>query len=211
MEAGMSEIGADAVRKAVIGLSENGGLISPAMIRGALGLTSDDQRIRWVVRDMVKRGELTRVETGQYRYNPDGKEDARRKADFYPRIWRAIRSAKPGFTLQDIALVTRVSYSHVRKYSNFLIETGFLAKHGKQGNTRKYRATNLARETRETPYPPRRIADPFEREKNAGLAMVRLFLLGDPYQTATREKILSHCRTIQARFEKSESEAEEAP
>lgn len=200
-------ITAETVRSAIIGLVDNGAeYVTPVLVREALGLPTDDPRVRCTLRDMVKRRELERLEKGKYRYNPAARDDSRRDSEFYPRIWRAIRSARPGFTLQDIALVTRVSYSHVRKYSNFLEEAGYLARYGMSGQRRQWRATQLAQDTPEAPYPPRKIKDPFEQEKSLALGVVQAFLLRDPYQPLVRAKIVDNCRAILARFEKEEEE-----
>ena len=197
----------DTVRSTIVGLVEGGAeYVTPVLVREALGIQGEDQRIQWALRDMTKRGELERFEARKYRYNPAAREESRRESDFYPRIWRAIRSAKPGFTLQDIALVTRVSYSHVRKYSNFLEEAGYFARYGMSGQRRQWRATQLAQDTPEAPYPPRKIKDPFEQEKSLALGVVQAFLLRDPYQPAVRGKIIDNCRAILARFEKEASE-----
>jgi hypothetical protein len=201
-------ITAETIRSAIVGLVENGAeYVTPVLIREALGLKQDDPRVRCALRDMVKRRELERIEIGKYRYNPAARDESRRDSEFYPRIWRAIRSDKPGFTLQDIALVTRVSYSHVRKYANFLEEAGYLARYGMAGQRRKWRATRLAQDTPEAPYPPRKIKDPFEREKNLALGLVQAFLLRDPYQPLVRGKIVENCRAILARFEKEDQDA----
>ncbi len=204
----MSErLSAKVVRAAVVGLIEGGAAaVSPALVCEALGEKRADPRVQGIMGDMARRGELERIGTAQYRYNPEALEGSRRDSEFYPRIWRAIRSAKPGFTLQDIALVTRVSYSHVRKYSNFLEEAGHLARYGMSGQRRQWRATQLAQDTPEAPYPPKKIKDPFEREKNMALGVVQAFLLRDPYQPAVRTKIVENCRAILARFEKEDSE-----
>ena len=203
----MSEkLTAEVVRSAIAGLVEGGAAaVSPALVREALGLAPGDPRVQGIMGDMMQRGELERTGTAQYRYHPEAREESRRESEFYSRIWRAIRSAKPGFTLQDIALVTRVSYSHVRKYSNFLEEAGFLARFGVDGQRRKWRATQLAQDTPAAPYPPKRIKDPFEREKNCALAVVQAFLLRDPYQPAVKAKIVESCRAILDRFEKEEA------
>lgn len=200
-------ITAETVRSAIAGLVKAGTeYVTPGLIREALGLKKDDKRVRYALRDMIERGELKRFETGKYSYHPEAWEESRREADFYPRIWRAVRSEKPGFTLHDIALVTRVSYSHVRKYSNFLEEAGYIARFGMAGQRRKWRATPLAQDTPATPYPPRKVKAPFEQEKSLALGVVQAFLLRDPYQPLVRAKIIENCRAILARFEKEEEE-----
>lgn len=202
-------LSAKVVRAAVVGLIEGGAeAVSPALVCEALGEKRADPRVQGIMGDMVRRGELERIGTAQYRYHPEALDDSRRDSEFYPRIWRAIRSDKPGFTLQNIALLTRVSYSHVRKYANFLEDAGFIARHGMDGQRRRWRATQLAQDTPEAPYPPKKIKDPFEREKNLALGMVQAFLLRDPYQPAVRTKIIENCRAILARF-KEEEESED--
>ncbi|KHK02798.1 ATP-binding protein [Desulfovibrio sp. TomC] len=122
------------------------------------------------------------------------------------RIWRAIRSAKPGFSWTDIAQVSRVSYTHTRKYGQWLLDEAFVERHGRKGATYLFRATLRAKDTVETPYPPQDVTDPFEVERNAACRLVRSFMERDPYQPAVRGKIIDNCRAILARFEKEEQE-----
>ncbi|UJX42992.1 hypothetical protein K9F62_10065 [Desulfovibrio sp. JY] len=198
---------ADRVRLVIQGLSVGGKqTVAYPLIYEAL-VCSDEPakaRVRRQVNEMVKRRELLRVEDGVFRFNPDTEE--KRSGEFYQRVWRAIRSAKPGFAYQDLATVSRVSYDHVRKYCQWLAEAGFLERHGMRGQTHLFRATEAARDRVDTPWPPRKIRDPFETEKRAALDVVRLFLTRDPYQPAIRGKIVENCQAILARFQKEEEE-----
>jgi len=198
---------ADRVRLVIQGLSVGGKKnVTNALVFEALGCAIEPEkaRVRRQINDMVRRQELTRVEDGVFTYNP--KAVGKRQAEYLHRIWRAIRSAKPGFGCKDLASVTRASYTHVMRYCAWLKEDGYLEPHGMRGQTRLYRATEKARQQVETPFPPRRLNDPFDSPKREALELVRLFLMGDPYQPAVRTKIVENCRAILARFEKEESE-----
>lgn len=198
---------ADRVRLVIQGLSVGGKqTVTHQLLFEALGCSDEPakSRVRRQVNDMARRQELIRVEDGVFRFNPHAV--GKQQGEFLQRVWRAIRSAKSGFSYQDLASVTRVSYDHVRRYCLWLAEEGYVGRHGMRGAAQLFRATEKARQQIETPYPPRRINDPFEAEKRSALELVRLFLLHDPYQPAMRAKIVDNCRAILARFEKEEEE-----
>lgn len=196
----------DRVRLIIQGLTVNGKeTVTNALLYEAMGLTveADKAKLRSRIGDLVKRGELSRITDGKYRYVPKARI---KSGEFYQRAWRAIRSAKPGFSWTDIAQVSRVSYSHVRKYGQWLIEEGFVERHGCKGTTFLFRATLRAAETVETPYPPQDFTDPFEVERNAACRLVRAFMERNPYRSTVRAKIVENCRAILARFEKEDAE-----
>lgn len=196
---------ADRVRMVIQGLSVSGKQnVTNALLFEALACEDEPAkaRVRRQVNEMVRRQELTRVEDGVFRFNPHAV--GKRQGEFLQRIWRAVRSAKPGFSYQDLASVTRVSYDHVRRYCLWLAEEGFLERHGMRGPSQLFRATEKTRQQIATPYPPRRINEPFEAEKRSALDLTRLFLLKDPYQPAVQAKIIENCRAILDRFQKEE-------
>ncbi|NDY55583.1 hypothetical protein G3N56_02335 [Desulfovibrio sulfodismutans] len=201
---------ADRVRLVIQGLSVGGKQPVPyPLIYEALACADEPAkaRVRRLINEMVKRRELIRVEDGVIRFNPD--TDEKRQGEFYHRIWRAIRSAKPGFSYHDLASVACVSYDHVRKYSQWLADAGYLERHGMRSQAYLFRATEAAKNRVDTPWPPRKIRDPFEAEKRSSLEIVRLFLTHDLYQPAIKKKIVANCRVILARFEK-EDDADES-
>ncbi len=193
----------DAVRGVIQGLTVNGrDPVTYGILYEAMGIAREEEkaRLRSRVNDLVKRGELTRVEDGRFTYNPKARL---RSGEFYQRAWRAIRSAKPGFSWAGIAQVSRVSYTHVRKYGQWLIETGYVERYGRDGATLLFRGTAACRDTVETPYPPLDARDPFEAERTAACRLVRLFMERDPYQVRT--KIVQQATTILDRFSKEEA------
>jgi len=194
----------DRVRLVIQGLTVNGKEpVTNALLYEAMGLTveADKARLRSRINDLVKRGELSRIEDGKYRYVPKARI---RSGEYYQRVWRAIRSAKPGFSWTDLAQVSRVSYTHCHRYGQWLAEEGYIERHGRKGATSLYRATLRAKDTVETPYPPLDIADPYETERNAACRLVRALMERDPGQTAVKNKIIDNCRAILARFAKEE-------
>lgn len=204
----MRSLEMDHVRGVVRGLSRAGKEeVTNALVAEALGLQTEPEkaRMRRRLNEMVRRNELIRLAPGRYQYDPKACPD-RRTGESYQRIWRAVRSAKPGFSAQDLSQVSRVGYTQVRRYLSWLQEEGFVARFGANGNTLLYRGTALARDQRETPFPPRPIKDPFETERSAACRLVRLFMDRDPYQA--KGKIIKECRAILDRFEKSTEEAE---
>jgi len=188
------------LREAVCNLGTSGKIVSNAMMYQALG--ADDQaerdRIRRRCNQMVQTGELIRVKPGHYTYN--SKAAPARNEQKLSAVYRALRSSKPGFTCMDIARTSGASYTHVIKYLKFLEDKGFVRRHGKAGNSITYKGTNLLRETRHTPLPPRPLGDPFEEERKLVHELVGLFLLKDPYQPAVARQISANCTAILNRF-----------
>lgn len=189
------------IREAIQVLCSNpGDQFSYGVLFELFGLetAADKAVLRSKMRDMRRRGEIQRVRPGVFTYHPEAVE--RREAVGYQRVWRAMRSARPGWTMADMAQVTRMSYSMVRKYGNCLHAEGFIAPNGRQVNTRLWRITAKGREHRETPYPPRAIKDPYANERSAACRLVRLLMDQDPGRPGVREKIVKETRAIQARF-----------
>lgn len=190
----------DRLRDVVLGLTEGGQrTVSNTLLFQTCGRTDDPGKRRMLrqIQHMVNKGELVRVGRGEMRYEP--KAAAARHGELYQKIWRAIRAKAPGFSSQDLALITGTGASHLSKYLRFLEGEGLVRRHGKSGNTLLYAATSKARERRETPYPPLGISDPWEGERNSACHLVRLLMERDPADQ--KAKILQHCRAILDRFE----------
>lgn len=205
----MMTVGMDKVRTACAALGEDGKEFSTQMLYTALGLSdpAEKNRCRRRIQDLLVRNEVVRTGDAVYRYDAKMAPQNNQGGEFHQRIWRAVRSSKPGFSMADIASVTRVSYTHVSRYFKHLESEGYVVKHGRSGNTQLYRATAKAHGQRQTPHPPRPARDPFERERGATARLVRLMMCHDPYNPATAAKIRTECRTILARFESKEGES----
>ena len=162
----------------------------------------DRARFRRKLRDMVRRGELVRVGPGLYRYNPNALDQE--AAEGYQRIWRAIRAQRPGWTMHDLAQVTRISYSHARTYCRWLNREGYITHHGRRGTSTLWRATAKAKEQQTAPIPIKTPTDPFNAERNAACRLVRCLMATDPYQTHIRQKIINEAQTILCRFQPAE-------
>jgi hypothetical protein len=165
----------------------------------ALGLTTEPEkaRLRRRIDTMVRRKELIRISPGVYRYNADAAP--KRNGEGYKRVWRAIRSGRPGWSYQDLARVTRMSYTMVRKYCLWLEKEDYIGTHGRNGNTRIWRATQKAKTTQRTPYPPI-TKDPFEAERGAACRIVRLMMESNPSQKGCAKKIVNDCNLLLRRF-----------
>jgi hypothetical protein len=199
----------DRLRDVILGLSEGGKrTISNVLLYQTLGLTDEPSKKRLLrqIQDMTVRGELVRLGPGELRYEPQAPSN--RYGKLYERIWRVIRAKQPGFSVQDIALTTGAGENHAYKYLRWLEKQGYLRRHGKSGNTALYMATTLARSTRETPYPPLGVGDPFEAERNSACHLVRLLMERDPADQ--KAKIVQNCRAILDRFETTPCKGKEA-
>lgn len=199
-------VSTQALREAVQALGEGGREISYALVYEALGLENTPEKdvVRARVNEMVRHGELTRTERGSFVYNFRRRA---RKGAGYEAIWRFVRAAKPGWSIEDCALMVRASYTHVLRYTNWLEGEGLVERDGRNGkNAIIYRNTLKARNTPETPYPPIKETDPFAKERVAAATITRLMLCADPYALKTARDITAACRTLLARFEKNAAE-----
>ncbi len=198
-----AQTGTGRTRELIQGLVAQGkNEVSTQLLYAAAGIEDDTKAkdlLRRYVVELTKRGELQRVRSGVYTYHPE--RAPKRQGEMYQRIWRAVRSQKsPGWTFTDLAQVTRSSYSMVRKYCGWLAEEGYIVRFGKKGVTSTWRTGQKAREHRETPYPPTETTDPWQKEKAAALAIVRVFLEMDPGGKRASEVIVRNARALLERF-----------
>lgn len=98
-----------------------------------LGLRSyaDLKRIRPVIRELRKTGEIKSVKRGVYVYAGTGKEG--RKAEVLNRIYRAIHVSGI-FSPQRIVMLTDADVSYVRSVLRKLVSSGDLRKRGRERN-----------------------------------------------------------------------------
>lgn len=205
-------ISMECFRAAIHALGEDGQEFGHDEVYTMLGLGPDDvdarRNIRHRCQNLTQQGELTRIRVGHYRVVPDALP--RKKRDGYDRIWRTIATAQPGWTVRDIVVVSECGDNHVRHYLKWLLNEGYVTRHGwnQLGRTQCYRTTAKARERRSPAYPtpPARGAYPEERASLARLA--KLFACADLQQRSVQNKIVLHCKTILARFERQEESDE---
>lgn len=190
------------LREAARNLGAKDAIITNAMLYEALSADAQAERdrIRRRCNQMVNTGELCRIRPGHYRYN--AKSAPARSEQKTSAMYRALRSAKPGFTATDIARTSGASYTHVIKYFKFLEEAGFIVRHGRAPKGTLYKGTKLLRETMRTPMPPRPLGDPFEAERKLVHELVGLMLLKDPYRPDVQRNICDKCHKLLERFEK---------
>ena len=195
------------LRIAVRSLGEGGKEFSHALVFETLGLETPTEKKAARVRlnAMLENGELTRVEPGRFIYNF---QKRLRNGPMLECVWRFVRAAKPGWTLEECSLMTRVSYSHATKYMAWLEAEGFVQRTGRnENNAFTYKKTEKARAHPETPYPPIKPTDPFAKERMAAATITRLMLCADPCAVKTGRDICEACRVLLARFEKNNTES----
>lgn len=179
------EVSKEAVRAALQALGEGGKEISYRLVYEALGLENDAEQavVRSRISDMTRHGEVKRTRTGCFTYDFKHRP---REAKSYEALWRFVRKAKPGWSISECAMMTRVSYTQALRYCNWLAEEGFIARAGRDDrNAVTWRSTVKADKNPETPYPPLRETDPFARERAAAATIARLLLCADPYAKKT--------------------------
>lgn len=202
------EVSKDAVRTALQALGEGGKEISYRLVYEALGLNdeADYAIVRTRISDMTRHGEVKRTRTGCFIYDFKHRP---RESKSYETIWRFVRKAKPGWSISECAMMTRISYTHVLRYCNWLAEEGFIIQTGRDArNAVTWRATSKADKNPETPYPPLRETDPFARERAAAATIARLMLCADPYAKKTAQSITDACNVLLTRFNKNRAENE---
>lgn len=115
---------ASQIREAAKSLYE----FSPADIADAINLQTfrDRRRIKNMLRDFLRRGEMERIAPGRYRYN--GKAAPRTKMDI---IWHLIRSHRR-FTAAELERLSGAKRNTVREYLRCLQALGYLAKRNQE-------------------------------------------------------------------------------
>ena len=202
----MKELTNETIRYALRNFGKGGEEISHAMLFEAFGLTEegDKARLRNRINDMARMGEVVKVRPGVYTYNFGYRPRENRSL---PAILRFVHKAKPGWCLKECALMVRVDYTRVLRYAAWLEEQGYIQRIGRNGkNAITYRGTSKADMTPETPYPPYKETDPFQKERTAAATITRLMLCTDPRSPRTAAAIMEACNVLQARFSRPMNE-----
>ena len=189
------------VRTAIQSFCKGGKPVSNSQLYQIMGLQNEKEkdRVRARTNDMVATGEIVRIAPGVYEYN--FKHRVRKNTSF-PAIWRFVRMQKPGWSLAECCQLTRISYTQVKRYCEWLENENYIARYGKKGTSILYCTTEKASCTPETPYPDITDKNPFERENVAAAELARLMLCQDPYKLTTARKIVAACNVLLARFGK---------
>lgn len=202
------EVTKEAVRRAVQALGANGQELSYRQIYEALGLTNESPQavVRSRISDMLRHGEVERIKAGCFKYNAKHRP---REGKACRIVWRFVRAAKPGWTLAECAMLTRVSYTQILRHVSWFESKGYVERIGRNAKRAiLYGATTKAAASPETPYPPIREVDPFAKERVAGATITRLLLCADPYAPRTAHAVVDACRVLLARFAPTETAKE---
>lgn len=126
--------------------------LSNIQISNFLGLTSEREKdkMRSILKDLTKYGEIKRVRSGLYIYNFNHcPHEAPKRA----AIWRFVRKHKSGWTLKECTAMIKCDYAYVLKYIKWLETQGFVEKIGKnEKQAVLYKSTKKADSTPETPF-----------------------------------------------------------
>lgn len=195
------EVTKEIVRRAMQALGAESQEVSYRQVYEAIGLTSDGQQavVRSRISDMLRHGEVARVKAGIFTYNAKHRP---REGKSYGIMWRFVRTAKPGWDVKECAMLTRLSYTQVLRYVTWLEGESYIERTGRNAaRAIVYRATAKATAAPETPYPPQRETDPFQKERVAAATITRLMLCADPYAVKTARTITEAARVLLARFD----------
>lgn len=175
-------------------------VVTAPLLGEVLGLTTESERqvIRRRLREMIQRGEVEKVGTGQFRFI-EGKERPH-KGNGYSRMWRVIRAQTPGWRKANISAITRLDRTSVDRYVTFLEDEGLVARSGRDGNTILWRTTSKARDQRQTPWPKADCTIPYSEEKSAAGTLCMVMLRENPDQPSTRNKIRRCLAILTAKF-----------
>lgn len=197
----MSDLKTPLLREAARNLGKTEDIFSNKMLYAALGASSeeDKNRIRTQASALVRSGELLRVSRGQYRYNAQAAPA--REAEKITRMWRTLKTTKPGFSVYELARVSGAGYHHALSYIRALEKAEYVRRSGRQGNTILYKITALLRNQKYAFHPPREFVDPFADEKAALHELVGMFMQRDLHQPKVKQRVAELSKTILARFE----------
>ena len=201
----MATLDTETVRRALLALCpDQTTLVCYQQLFEALGLDDEPAkaRLRSRVKDMLRKGELQRVDDRNGCFFLIREAMPKRTGESFSRMWRTIRASTSGWDYREIAQITRVNYTTVRRYCQWLTDEGFIRRHGKKGNTQFWRTTQKAAETRYAPLPPVRPKDPFEAERSAACRLVRLMMETDPSRPQIKAKIQKELNVLAGRFGK---------
>ncbi len=190
------------LRKLAKALSQDGKLeVTSQALCAELGVTDVETKalVRRSITHMVRHGELERIASGRFLYKAGAAAAMERAGESFRRMWRIIRTENTGWSIAGVAALTRLHQATVSGYCRWLITEGYITICGKRGNTRLFRATDKARQQRETPYPPAAPEDIFSKLRNAANRLNRMMM--EPNPDVCREGILAECRAIVAHFE----------
>lgn len=167
------------------------------------GLSGESQMnvIRGRLRDMAKRGELTKTGTGRWCRSAG---EPIRRGEGYARMWRAIRSSQATFTAQEIYQLSQMDESSVSKYLKFLDAEGFISKCGKKGTVTLWGLTLKGHDQRETPFPPKDITIPYLAERTAVGKLNLIMHREDMRQPGVRKKIAELLAVLNRSFNQFE-------
>lgn len=203
----MRKVNTKALRELVRVFGKAQGQITNAQLYRIMELQDAEEkgRLRMLMHNLVQSGEVIRLSTGVYEYNFDHRP---RINSAFVNIWRLVRKNPPGWSINNICMMSDFSYPTVAKYCNWLKKQGYISKYGKKGNKILYYATLKADQTPETPFPNYHDNDLFEKEREAAVKIAHFMFCHDPYATKTGREISAACKILLERFAKNSAENE---
>lgn len=164
---------------------------------------TDQRRLRDALKQMVRRGELTRYEDGGYRFVAEASPPTS-AGEQWLRIYRAVRVAKGSFEAEYIGRLTVVESYKVKKDLDRLRQMGFLEM-AKTEYGHRYLGTDLLRDTPEPPARPlidRNVKSAMRRGREAAAELIRLFLTMEIDAAGTRKLIRRQLEILNEEFGK---------
>lgn len=166
-----------------------------------VGNETDQRRLRDALKQMVRRGELTRYEDGGYRFVAEASPPTTADEQ-WRRIYRAARVTKGSFDAEHIGRITVVEPFRARRDLDRLAKMGFLNAMKDERGLR-YLGTGLLQDTPEPPAPP--LVDPnvkstLKRAREAMAELNRLFLTMELDSAGSRKLIKGQLAILNDEF-----------
>ena len=191
------------VLDAVSVLSRDGLLaVDTGMVIKALGADGREANtIRAILTRLAKDGAIIRIDQGAYISTGQG---LTKDPGVTVRIWRVIRAARPGWTVNDICQATRVSQSVAYKYIRHLLNEGYVAEYGRKDLAKAYRATAKAKQRKSPLHPPVVVKDEYEAARKAALTIIRAMMTENLETGKTRRTVAEAARRVWETFRDQE-------
>lgn len=204
----MSEVKVGNIRDCLRRLGPRQDRVTREELAAELSVNSDVDRRRLgdALKQMVRRGELTRYEDGSYRFVAEASPPASAR-DQWQRIYRAARVARGSFDAEHIGRITVVEPFKARRDLARLTKMGFLEE-VKDERSLRYLGTALLRDTPEPPEPPlidRNVKSGLNRAREAVAELNRLFLTMEIQSAGCRGLIRRQLDILNEEFGKGKS------
>ncbi|WP_308776837.1 hypothetical protein [uncultured Bilophila sp.] len=152
--------------------------------------------IRANLRMLILRGDIEACGDRLYR----AIERRLKDAESYGRLWRIARIQSPGWTMQNVAAIARVSDETAERYIKWLVDSDYVERAGLHKGIVLWRVTKKGREERIPPLPDTDIPEPYVEEMKAAATLCGLMMVSDLSQPYVQDGIRDQLSVLNKRF-----------